>query len=280
MNKKTLSLSVVIPTYNEEEHIGKCLDAIAAQIVMPDEVIVVDNNSSDNTVAIAKSYDFVTLISEPQQGVLFARNRGFNAATCDIIGRIDADTQISKEWCDRIRELFKEEKVDVVTGSGVLALAPFLPMLRNRFWVSAYHQGARAYFGFYTLWGSNMALRRKAWDKVKKYANKAEVSDTHEDQALSVQLNLLGSDVYYLPKLQVNVASERFWVASKLLMYYRRSLSTIAYAKQLRQHLDKKAHSNVSNIKRVFLLLITTPFTILFFLLSLTSKLYGGPKHR
>ena len=59
---KNFSLSIIIPVYNEESHLRQCLDAIAKQIEKPDEVIVVDNNSTDETVQIAKSFSFVKVL--------------------------------------------------------------------------------------------------------------------------------------------------------------------------------------------------------------------------
>jgi len=56
------NISIIIPAYNEERYLGRCLDAIAAQSVRPYEVIVVDNNSSDDTAKVAQRYPFVTLL--------------------------------------------------------------------------------------------------------------------------------------------------------------------------------------------------------------------------
>jgi glycosyltransferase involved in cell wall biosynthesis len=88
------NISIVIPVYNEAERIAACLESIAAQTVTPLEVIVVDNNSTDATVSIARSFPFVRVITAKCQGVIHARNRGFNAARGEIIGRIDADTRL------------------------------------------------------------------------------------------------------------------------------------------------------------------------------------------
>ena len=116
MNKK-LRVSLVIPAYNEERHLRQCLDAIAAQSVQPFEVILVDNNSSDKTVAVAREYPFVRLLSAPRQGVVFARNVGFNAARGDVIGRIDADTVIDTNWVATIQAIFIERDIDAVSGA-------------------------------------------------------------------------------------------------------------------------------------------------------------------
>src|SRR4051812_35670716 len=95
---KPFTISIIIPVYNDADHLRACLETIAAQIVPADEVIVVDNNSTDGSAAVARSFPFVRLIHEKQQGICFARNAGFNASTADIIGRIDADSRLPAHW--------------------------------------------------------------------------------------------------------------------------------------------------------------------------------------
>src|SRR5438309_1400799 len=101
-----MKVSIVIPVYNEGPALGACLDAIARQTSRPFEVIVVDNNSSDDTVPIARHYGFVRLIHEKRQGVVHARTAGFNAARGDIIARIDGDTILPENWVASCKEVF------------------------------------------------------------------------------------------------------------------------------------------------------------------------------
>ena len=111
-----LRVSLVIPVYNEESHLAACLDAIAAQTVQPFEVIVVDNNSTDQTVAIAQRYPFVRLLHEKRQGVVFARDRGFTAARGDVIGRTDGDSILAPDWVAEIHRIFANPTVDAASG--------------------------------------------------------------------------------------------------------------------------------------------------------------------
>src|ERR1700722_5774418 len=106
MNDQRLSVSLVIPAYNEERHLQTCLDSIASQACEPLEVLVVDNNSTDNTAAIAKGYSFVRLVKEPRQGRVFARNAGFEAAKGELIVRVDADTQMPPDWLEHIVKFY------------------------------------------------------------------------------------------------------------------------------------------------------------------------------
>src|SRR5437868_5512986 len=112
-----MNVSIVIPVYNEADRLADCLEAIARQTVRPLEVIVVDNNSTDNTLEVAERYSFVTLLNEPKQGVVHARNTGFNAVTADIIGRIDADTILPADWVAQIEKIMLNKGISAVSGS-------------------------------------------------------------------------------------------------------------------------------------------------------------------
>jgi glycosyltransferase involved in cell wall biosynthesis len=116
MMQSKLRVSLVIPVYNEESYLALCLDAIAQQTVRPFEVIVVDNNSTDGTAAVARRYSFVTLLHEPRQGVAYARDCGFNASRGDIIGRTDGDTILARNWVERLQTVFADKAVDAASG--------------------------------------------------------------------------------------------------------------------------------------------------------------------
>jgi glycosyltransferase involved in cell wall biosynthesis len=167
MNSK-LRVSLVIPAYNEEHQLALCLDAIARQTVRPFEVLVVDNNSTDQTAAIARRYPFVTLLSEARQGPVFARNAGFNAARGEIIGRIDVDSHIAPNWIERVQAIFADASVDAVSGSLGFHDAPY-----PRFF-EAVDLFFRRYLarnlgreGELFLYGGNMAIRRQLWRDIR-----------------------------------------------------------------------------------------------------------------
>jgi glycosyltransferase involved in cell wall biosynthesis len=81
------------------------LRAIAAQTVVPDEVLVVDNNSTDNSRQIARQFPFVKLLREQKQGVLFAKNTGLKNAKGDIIGRIDSERVLTPRRIELVNNL-------------------------------------------------------------------------------------------------------------------------------------------------------------------------------
>ncbi|HEX8932548.1 MAG TPA: glycosyltransferase family A protein, partial [Patescibacteria group bacterium] len=100
-----MKISVIIPAYNEEKYIGACIESLLKQNRLPDEIIVVNNNSTDQTAAIASQYP-VKVINEKEQGITPARNRGLNEAQYDIIARTDADTILPPDWIEKIKKHF------------------------------------------------------------------------------------------------------------------------------------------------------------------------------
>ncbi len=208
MTKKALAISIVIPVYNEENHLKACLQAVAAQTVPPFEVLVVDNNSTDKTVAIAKSFPFVTLLHEKRQGVVFARNKGFNAATGDIIGRIDADTLLQPNWVARVQRDFRRDSLAAVTGPVSLYDMPF-PDKNYR--VDHFFRRRLFEYGknFPFLFGTNMALRRTAWQAI---AQEVCITghDFHEDIDIAIHLDWRGAELLYDEQLLAGMSSRRY----------------------------------------------------------------------
>ena len=206
MQKRSLRVSLVIPAFNEEDHLGACLDAIAAQSVSPFEVIVVDNNSSDATAAIAASYPFVRVIREMHQGLVFARDAGFDAARGDIIGRIDADTHLPVDWIATVQRLFAAKAAPHALSGSVGYYDIPLKQVVARFDL-AFRQYIAKRLGRETyLFGANMAIRRDVWQAVR--SDMCHARHLHEDFDLAVHLAEAGKyDVRFEPALFAAVSA-------------------------------------------------------------------------
>jgi glycosyltransferase involved in cell wall biosynthesis len=113
----TLRYSVVVPAYNEAEFIAATLESLLAQTYAgPYEIIVVDNNCTDATPEIAARLG-ARVVSEPQPGVCFARQRGLAAARGEIVVSTDADTVYPPNWLEQIDAAFRSG-ADVVGVAG------------------------------------------------------------------------------------------------------------------------------------------------------------------
>jgi glycosyltransferase involved in cell wall biosynthesis len=204
MSNNQLSLSLVIPAYNEERYLAACLKAIESQTVKPVEVIVVNNKSSDETAAVARRFKFVTVIDEHRQGRVFARSKGFDAAKGDIIGRIDVDTILPPDWVERVLD-FYSDKANL--GSACTGYGYFynlhLPNISGRFGALFAIGLNRLLLGHYILFGSNMALPKSLWLSVKP--STCMRNDIHEDLDLAIHLHRSGYKIEYLSKLRVGL---------------------------------------------------------------------------
>lgn len=179
-----MKLSVVIPVYNEEKYIKSCLESLNNQTEKPDEVIVVDNNCTDKTVEIAKKYK-VKVVKEKKQGMIQARNRGFNSVSYEIIARCDADTILPPGWVAGIKSNFKKnDKIDALCCPVVFYDLPLHNISYAPIYLDIYkfiHNGKEM------LVGPNMALTKKIWNKVK---DKVCLDDraVHEDIDLAIHI--------------------------------------------------------------------------------------------
>jgi glycosyltransferase involved in cell wall biosynthesis len=190
-----MRVSVVIPAYNEEKNIAKCLEALSRQVVKPYEIIVVDNNSSDDTSLIAKSFG-VKVIVEKEQGITPSRNAGFNAAKGQIIARCDADTIPFPDWIAIIENSFGDPEVIGVTGTNTFYDAPvYLASLFNTMFTKVYFKGNKYMLGHEAFYGSNMAIRKSTWIEAK---NNTCLDDrlVHEDIDLAIHLSKYGKIQY------------------------------------------------------------------------------------
>lgn len=111
--------SIIIASHNESENLKKCLDSIInTDYPAGDyEIILVDNNSTDNTHEIVSKFTQVIYLKEDRQGAAFARNKGIAAAKEDILVFLDADTMVERSWLTRITEPFGDETVGAVGGA-------------------------------------------------------------------------------------------------------------------------------------------------------------------
>jgi len=222
-----MKISLIIPVYNEEKYIGSCLASIAKQKIMPDEVIVVDNNCTDATLLVIKNYPFAQVVHEKKQGMIAARNAGFNAATHEIIARCDADTKLPPNWIARIHRNFARYEIDALTGPVMFYDAPLQTSLIARAYLDMMkpiHRGGE------TLIGPNMIITKAIWEKVK---NKVCLNDkrVHEDIDLAYHIQEVGGKIKRDNNLVVGTSSRRIRKNpySFFSEYPRRLMKTLLY---------------------------------------------------
>ncbi len=203
-----MRVSIVIPVYNEEDFIGPCLDAIFDQTTAVDEVIVVNNNSTDSTHECLGKYDGrVVVLEESRQGICHARNAGMDAATGDVIGRIDADTRLPPWWVERLHVVFADSRVQAATGPAryydiwLARVVAKLDLGMRKAWAWSNRQRLDWIFG------ANMAIRASAWRSVR--SSLCQDPEIHEDLDLGIHLYSAGQWIIFSPTLVASTSSRR-----------------------------------------------------------------------
>lgn len=116
------SITIIIPAYNVDKYLSKTLESIINQVEMPDEVILIDDGSSDNTLTIARSYNLpipYKIISIKNGGQGNARNLGASIAKSSYVYFFDSDDIIDELFIKKIKsEINKQKMPDIILFSG------------------------------------------------------------------------------------------------------------------------------------------------------------------
>ena len=223
MINSTDPISVIIPVYNENKIIKECLNALLPQLLENDEIIIVDNNSTDNTVSIIQELNHpqIHIITELRQGITYARAAGFDIAKNPIIARIDADTVVSNHWLSVIRrELTVPSSTDAL--SGAVAIRELSP--HNRVWFCWYFRLFRFWHQHSlklkpVMYGHNSALKRELWQKVRDQISLGD-NNISEDLDVTFACMTNGATIHYSSKLLVKCRVLRTTISLKKLRQY------------------------------------------------------------
>jgi len=101
-----LRISVIVCAHNEADFIGTCLYSLLAQTRPPDEILVINNASDDETRAVATTVPRVCVGDEPRKGIVVARETGRRHASGDVLVYVDADCRAPLTWLERVERRF------------------------------------------------------------------------------------------------------------------------------------------------------------------------------
>lgn len=203
------SISVVIPVLNDATMLRTCLDALAAQSRPADEIIVVDNGCTDNSAEVARAGG-ARVISQPVRGILPATTAGFDAATGDILARLDADSVPPPDWLERVDRTFRGDRgLAAVTGPGdFYGAGPLVCWLGRVVYIGGYFLAIGLYLGHPPLFGSNMAIRARAWSRIRPLVDPT-LAHVHDDLYISFRIQP-DMEVLYDSRLRVGISARPF----------------------------------------------------------------------
>lgn len=201
-------LTVVVPCWNSERFLRRCLASLAGAPPGVLEVIVVDNQSSDDTLAIVSSYGTLVsrVISEPDRGQSDALNKGFRAATGRFVCWLNSDDEFVGGALARVLAVLKQAQDDWYTAgmvwidetSCVVRCSPPLP-----------HWNLLERYGATGIGGPSSFIRRAALENIGEFDERLHYSmDTDMWYRLhrrGVGLTVLG---FYVWAFRIHAASK------------------------------------------------------------------------
>lgn len=203
-------VSVIIPAFNEEKVIGSTLESLVSQKTKKKfEVIVVDNNSTDKTASVVKSFSKklnLVLVTEKRKGRGRARYEGFEKAKGDILFTTDADTILPENWIDELSEALKRKDCAAVTSPCDI-LEP--SQTKRKIFNLSQRTGNTLYKvanGHYWTAGFSFAVTRENYEKVGKLNPHLKALD---DIDIGKRLSKIGK-IIYLPHVPVYTSNRRY----------------------------------------------------------------------
>lgn len=203
-------LSVIVPAFNEERWIGGCLESLRAQTEPGFELIVVDNNSTDATAAIARRYTDV-VVRETQKGYHHAVRCGVQASHGVWVAVCDADTRYGPEWVKALYRLLDEragdERLAGLYGSVDFHDGGILLRSLVRFFCFTVFMRLMLLLGIHVCNGFNFAFRREAFDRVGGY-DPENYDKVGLDIDLGRRLQCVGR-LEFVPRLEARTSMRR-----------------------------------------------------------------------
>jgi glycosyltransferase involved in cell wall biosynthesis len=208
-----MKVSLIVPAYNEEKYIGKLLRSIRCQTRLPDEIIICDNGSSDNTVKIIKQFQPkmpIKVVSETKKGIIPAVEKAWRSSTGDIILKTDADCLLPQDWVKNYLNHYRQDPNLVACGGGFSAADGNL-VLRFLTPLGCYfnHLFLHLSKGHTVLFGGNFSVKRKTMVEINGYQNNTG-QYLQDDVLISQKLYQSNSNYKYFFDLNNSTSVRRF----------------------------------------------------------------------
>jgi len=185
----TKRVSIYIPAYNAEKTIKHSLESIKNQTYQFDEIIVINDNSTDFTKNVIKEFSDVNVINNSNnKGLGYNRNLGMKSSSNQIVASIDADVVLEKKWLEIMIKNFEQYKTIICGGKMIEELT------KNKFnaWRAKYYSqnwGNKTIENPPFLFGCNTIQNKSVWDTVGGYDDKLLTNGEDIDYSSKIKLH-------------------------------------------------------------------------------------------
>ena len=183
--------------YNEAPTVSACLHSLLSQTRPPDEILLINNASTDETARVARGIPGVSVIDEPVKGLVVARERARREAFGDVLVYVDADCRAPIFWLERIERRLERRPASVaITGPYKFYDWDFMgrALIRAYDCLLAPLTHLLVHYGFRLgaiLYGGNFAVRREALARIGGFDRTVEFHG--EDTNLGRRLTPIGN---------------------------------------------------------------------------------------
>ena len=261
-----MKISIIIPVYNSSLTLKECLEAIFNSNFKNFEVIVISDNSTDNSVGIAKQYQCKIIELSENKGPAFARNEGAKISEGDILLFVDSDVIIKKDALNYLSEKFLQNEIDAIQG--IYSHEPTYKSIITQYQMS---------YNCYYIWPENkkyastlstccLAIRKKIFLNLKGFNVNFKRSSA-EDEEFGYFLIAKGYKILILRELKVehrinynlkHFIKKKFYTYIDVMKEYLRNKT---YVKKIKQTNYAKV---LAGIVILGLIILTAIGTIIF----------------
>lgn len=224
------TISVIIPCLNDAVLLHRCLDSLARQEVLPKEIIVVDNGSTDDSVDVALAGG-ARVSTELRRGITWATRTGFDTATGDIFLRIDADVSLPPDFLARVHAIWDAAEVSPgrrvvgVTGTARFELPGRLGDLVTGLYLGAYRWSVGSALGHHPLYGTNCSVRADWWREIRERIDSADTY-AHDDMQLSFAVRP-DETIWFQRDLTLSTDPRPLYGIRQILVRFHRGMHTM-----------------------------------------------------
>jgi len=196
-----MKVTAIIPCYNQEKYLAACIEAILSQTRPADEVLIINDGSSDRSMEIAARYPGVKIIHHQRnQGLATARNTGYQAASGEVIVYIDSDANADQRLLESLLVHYDDPEVGGVGGRGIEA------QMKSKYdqWRrihSSQQSGESVIRDHRWLWGLCSSYRKSALETVNGFDTYYHTNA--EDVDIGYRLTRQGFKLIYTPDAKV-----------------------------------------------------------------------------
>lgn len=262
-------ISVIIPVRNEEQHIQALLHSINQQFYPKElmEVIVVDDNSTDNTVSLVWQFPFVKLITLKEDGINSYKKKaielGIAAASGDLIVTTDADCIVQPGWLNTIENFYRKTKAVFIVAPVVIESKSSLIQIFQSmdFMILQGITGASVYKQIHSMSnGANLAYERKAFHSVNGFMGIDHIAS--------------GDDMLLMYKIEKKFEGRIQYLKSKDVIVSTQPVKT--WAAFFNQRIRWASKADKYDDKRIFWVLLLVYFLNLSFIVLLVAGCWSA----